>query len=163
MPRPASVLLGILLLAGLILTLIPETGKDALIYHLAVPKLYLLHHGFYFIPGNVFAGYPLLGEMHYLLALFLQNDILAKAMNYAILCGTLLGIDLFARHVLQNQPFSRLSMLIFVSIPSVFAVSHAAYNDLFVTFFTLAAVYSFFRWSEHRLTSWLILCGLFSG
>jgi hypothetical protein len=54
-------------------------------------------------------------------------------------------------------------MLIFVSIPSVFAVSHTAYNDLFVAFFTLAAIYSFFRWSGDRLTAWLILCGLFSG
>ena len=54
-------------------------------------------------------------------------------------------------------------MLIFVSIPSVFAISHAAYNDLFVTFFTLAAIYSFFRWSGDRLSAWLILCGLFSG
>lgn len=161
--RPAAVLLGGVLFAGFLLVLTPETGKDALIYHLAVPKLYLLHHGFYFIPGNAFAGYPLLGEMHYLLALFLQNDILAKAMNYALLCGTLLGMGLFARHVLQNQQFPSLSMLIFLSIPSVFAVSHAAYTDLFVTSFTLAAIYSFFRWSEHRLTAWLILCGLFSG
>ena len=160
---PAALLLGVLLLAALLLALTPETGKDALIYHLAVPKLYLLHHGFYFIPGNVFAGYPLLGEMHFLLALFLQHDILAKAMNYTVLCGILLGMGLFVRHVLQNQQFPSLSMLIFISIPSVFAVSHAAYNDLFVTFFTLAAIYSFFRWSEHRLTAWLILCGLFSG
>jgi hypothetical protein len=160
---PASLLLVILLLAGFVLTLTPETGKDALIYHLAVPKLYLLHHGFYFIPGNAFAGYPLLGEMHYLLALFLQNDILAKGMNYALLCGTLFGIGLFARYFLQNQQFPALSMLIFASIPSVFAISHRTYNDLFVTFFTLAAIYSFFRWSEHRLSAWLILCGLFSG
>jgi hypothetical protein len=83
--------LAILLLAGFLLVLTPETGKDALIYHLAVPKLYLLHHVFYFIPGNVFAGDSLLGEMHYLLALFLQNDILAKAMNYALLCGLFSG------------------------------------------------------------------------
>jgi hypothetical protein len=159
----ALLFLGILLLAGFVLTLTPEIGRDALIYHLAAPKLYLLHHGFYFISGNAFTGYPLLGEMHYLLALFLQNDILAKAMNYTLLCGILLGIGLFARHVLQNQQFPGLSMLIFVSIPSVFAISHTAYNDLFVTFFTLAALYSFFRWSEHRLSAWLILCGIFSG
>ena len=38
---PAAVLLGILLLASFLLVLTPETGKDALIYHLAVPKLYL--------------------------------------------------------------------------------------------------------------------------
>ncbi|MCX5819019.1 MAG: glycosyltransferase family 39 protein [Deltaproteobacteria bacterium] len=159
----AAVLLGILLLAGFSLVLTPEIGKDALIYHLAVPKLYLLHHGFYFIPGNVFAGYPLLGEMHYLMALFLQNDILAKAMNYTVLCGILLGMGLFARFLLQEQVFPVLSMLIFFSIPSVFAVSHMAYNDLFVTFFMLAAFYSFLRWSEQGMTAWLILCGVFSG
>jgi len=161
--RLAAVLLGILLLAGFSLVLTPETGRDALIYHLAVPKLYLIHHGFYFIPGNVFAGYPLLGEMHYLLALFLQNDILAKAMNYAVLCGILLGMGLFARFLFREHAFPALSMLIFISIPSVFAVSHAAYNDLFVTFFTLAALYSFLRWSEQKMPAWLILCGVFSG
>jgi hypothetical protein len=160
---PAAVVLGILLLAGFFLVLTPEMGKDALIYHLAVPKLYLLHHGFYFIPGNVFAGYPLLGEMHYLLALFLQNDILAKTMNYAVLCGILLGMGLFARFLLREHALPALSMLIFLSIPSVFAVSHMAYNDLFVTFFTLAAFYSFLRWSEQGMTAWLILCGVFSG
>ena len=161
--RPAAVLLGILLLAGFFLALTPETGKDALIYHLAVPKLYLLHHGFYFIPGNVFANYPLLGEMQYLLALFLQNDILAKAMNYAVLCGILLGIGLFARFLMREQAFPVTSMLIFASIPSVFFVSHMAYNDLFVTFFTLAAVYTFLRWSERGASEWLIICGVFSG
>ena len=160
---PVAVVLGILLLAGFLLALTPEIGKDSLIYHLAAPKLYLLNHGFYFIPGNVFAGYPLLCEMHYLLALFLQNDILAKAMNFAVLCGTLLGIGLFVRFVLHEHAFPALSMLIFLSIPSVFAVSHTAYNDLFVTFFTLAAIYSFFRWSEQEMTAWLILCGVFSG
>ncbi|MHB8907354.1 MAG: ArnT family glycosyltransferase [Syntrophales bacterium] len=161
--RPAAILLGILLLAGLMLTLTPEIGKDALIYHLAVPKHYLLHHGFYFIPGNVFAGYPLLGEMHYLLALFVQNDILAKAMNYVLLCGILLGMGLFARFLLREHLFPALSMLIFLSIPSVFTASHMAYNDLFVAFFTLASVYSFVRWSEQGMTAWLILCGVFSG
>ncbi len=161
--QAAKVLLGILLLAALLLVLTPEAGKDALIYHLAVPKLYLLHHGFYSIPGNIFADYPLLTEMHYLLALFLQNDLLAKGMNLAVLCGLLLGMSLFARFVLKEHAFPFLSLLIFLSIPSVFAVSHVAYNDLFVAFFTLAAVYSFFRWSEQGTTVWLVLGGIFAG
>jgi hypothetical protein len=159
----ASLLLGIFLFTGFLLALTPEIGKDALIYHLAVPKQYLLHRGFFLIPGNVFAGYPLLGEMHYLLALFLQDDILARAMHYTVFCGIFLGIGLFSRSLMREQAFPALSMLIFASIPSVFFVSHMAYNDLFVTFFTLAAVYSFLRGSEGRTTEWLILCGVFSG
>ncbi|MBU2027147.1 MAG: hypothetical protein KJ814_05950, partial [Proteobacteria bacterium] len=103
--RLAAVLLVAVLSAGFLLVLTPETGKDALIYHLAVPKLYLMHQGFYFIPGNIFAGYPLLGEMHYLLALFFKNDILARAMHFAVLCWTLLGISLFTRHLMRENAF----------------------------------------------------------
>lgn len=161
--RAASIVLGLILIAGLLLALTPETGKDALIYHLAVPKLYLKHQGIYVVPGNVFAGYPLLAEMHYLLALGLRNDTLAKLIHYAVLWGVLLGMALFSRHILRNAPFPRLGMLIFCSIPSVFAVSHTAYNDLFVTLFTLAALYAFFRWSQQRAAAWLILCGAFTG
>ena len=154
--RPAAILLGLLLCICFMLVLTPEIGKDALIYHLAVPKLYLAHQGFYFIPGNIFAGYPLLGEMHYILALFLKNDILAKMMNFTVLCTVLLGISLYSRHILEKQTFPVLSMLLFFSLPSVFAVSHTAYNDLFVTLFTLAAVYSFFRWSGEKSSDWFL-------
>ena len=155
---------GVILVMGFLLSLTPEIGKDALIYHLAVPKLFLQHHGFYTIPGNIFAHYPLLAEMNYLPALFLQNDILAKMMNYAVLCLIILGIGLFARLALKDLAFPALSILIFLSIPSVFAVSHTAYNDLFVSLFTLAAFYCFLRWPEEASAGgWLILFGIFSG
>ncbi len=161
--RTASAALGILLLCGFMMALTPEIGKDALIYHLAVPKRYLLQNGFHFIPGNVFSTYPLLGEMHYLIALFLHNDLLAKAMNFSMLAGILFGMCLFIRIFMRGQSYPVLSMLIFLSIPSVFAASHMAYNDLFVAFFTLAAVYAFLHWSEDQNGTWLLLCGLFSG
>jgi len=160
---PAAWLLAAVLFAGSLLVLTPETGKDALIYHLAVPKLYLRHHGFYFIPGNVFSGYPLLGEMHYLPALFFNNDLLAKAIHFALLCGTLLGVGLLTRFLLSAHAFPALSMLLFASIPSVFAVSHAAYNDLFVAYFTLAALYAYLRWSAEEKWGWLVFCAIFSG
>ncbi len=161
--RAAVVPLCILLLIGLVQTLTPEIGKDALIYHLAVPKLYLANRGVYLIPGNVFSGYPLLAEMHYLLALFLQDDILARSMHYAVLGVILLGIGLFSRYQLREHAFPGVSMLVFVSIPSVFLVSPMAYNDLFVTLFTLAALYAFLCWSERERAGWVVLCGAFSG
>ena len=160
---PAAWLLAVLLFTGFLLVLTPETGKDALIYHLAVPKLYLKHQGFHFIPGNVFAGYPLLGEMHYLPALFFENDALAKAIHFTLLCATLLGIGVFARFLLHDHAFPALSMLLFASIPSVFAVSHTAYNDLFVAYFTLAALYAFLRWSADEERQWLVFSALFTG
>ena len=161
--RLAALLLALLLLALLPLVFTPETGKDALIYHLAVPKHYLMHGGFYFVPGNVFAGYPLLAEMHYLLALFLKNDILAQGMHLTLLGATLLGIGLLICRSSRKGAFPALSMLAFASIPSVFTVAHAAYNDLFVAFFTLAALYAFLRWSQEPVLAWIVLSGILVG
>jgi hypothetical protein len=165
----AGIVLLLLLAAAFLLTLAPETGKDALIYHLAVPKLYLKHGGYYFITGNIFADYPLLAEMHYLIALFVGNDVTAKAMNYVVLCEILAGIYLFTRLILINRGVSTLAMLIFLSIPSVFAVSHTAYNDLFVAFFTLGAFYAFMNMGLRRLnraeelqSGWVIIFGIFT-
>lgn len=161
--RVAGIALSLLLAAAFLLTVTPESGKDALIYHLAVPKLFLQHGGFYTIPGNIFADYPLLAEMHYLLALFVGNDITAKTMNYVVLIEILAAIYLISRNLAKNHAVPALSMLVFLSIPSVFAVSHTAYNDLFVAFFTLGAFYAFLRWSEGGLNGWLVLSGIFTG
>jgi hypothetical protein len=146
-----------------IMVLTPEIGKDALSYHLAVPKLYLKNNGFYFIEGNIFANYPLFGEMLYLLGLFLHNDILAKGMHFFFAIATLLGIYVFISSTLEEKGFSNLSALVFISIPSIFIVSHVANNDLIVTFYTFGAVLSFVNWSKADSKKWLIICGIFSG
>jgi len=161
--RFAFFLLLLCLLAGLLLTLTPEIGKDALIYHLAVPKLCLKHHGFTFIPGNIFSNYPLHSEMLFLIGLFLQGDILAKGMHFLAFLFILLGMDQFIRYRMKCHDYPALSLLIFCTIPSVFLVSHMAYNDLFVTFYSLAAVFAFINWVDRPEKGWLILSGVFSG
>lgn len=148
---------------GLLLVLTPEIGRDALSYHLAVPKLYLKHGGIHFIDGNIAAAYPQLAEMHYLLALFLQDDILAKAMQFTILGATLWGIILLTRTVGADLSSALWAVLIFLSVPSVFRVSHTAYSDLFVAFFTLAAFLCFLGWAQNRSDVRLILAGVFTG
>jgi hypothetical protein len=154
-----AICLGILF----ILELTPEIGKDALIYHLAVPKLFVEHHGFYFIEGNVFANYPLLGEMLYIVALICQGDILAKGIQFVFLVAILLGMGLFIRQRVGKDSSPYLAMLVFLSIPSVFITAHMAYNDFFVTYYSMGAVFAFVSWSERNDRGWLILCGLFSG
>ena len=161
--RLACFILLICLSILFLLVLIPEIGKDALIYHLAVPKLFIEHHGFYFIDGNVFANYPLFGEMLYMVGLILQGDILAKGIPFILLLFILLGIGLFIRRRIGKDSFPYLAMLILISVPSVFITAHMAYNDFFVTYYCLGAVFTFISWSEQNDRGWLILCGLFSG
>jgi hypothetical protein len=151
------------LLVGLLLTLTPEIGKDALIYHLAVPKFFLKHHGITFIPGNIFSNYPLHSEMLFLVGLFLQGDILARGMHFLMLLFILLGMHQFIRHRMKGHAYPALSLLIFCTLPTVYAVSHMAYNDLFVTFYATAAVFAFINWFDRPEKGWLILCGIFTG
>ena len=159
----ASFLLLVCLGAGLLLVLTPEIGKDALIYHLAVPRLFLRHHGFYFIQGNIFANYPLHTEMLYLVGLFLQGDVMAKGMHFVVLLFILLGMYQFSKHTMNENTFPVLGMVVFYTIPSVFVTSHMAYNDLFVTFYAMASIFAFINWFERNEQGWLIVCGTFSG
>lgn len=161
--RIAASLLVVLLAAALLLALTPETARDALLYHLAVPKLFLKHHGFYFVPGNAFANYPFHTELLFLLALFLNGDILAKLINFAFLTVILLGIRQFALHHMERNAFPYLSMLIFAMIPSVFVDAHMAYNDFAVVLYTMSALIAFITWRERQERGWLLLCALFTG
>ena len=161
--RIAAFLLAVLLAAALLLALTPETARDALIYHLAVPKMYLKHHEFYFVPGNVFANYPFHTELLYLLALYLHGDILAKLVNFSFLPVILLGIRQFALHHMARNAFPYLSMLIFLTIPSIFVNAHMAYNDFAVVLYTMSALFAFITWRERQERGWILMCALFSG
>jgi Dolichyl-phosphate-mannose-protein mannosyltransferase len=152
----------VLLALALLLALTPEIGKDALVYHLAVPKAYLRHHGFYYIPGNSFANLPFQAEMLYLLGLFLQGDNLAKGLGFAAFPCILLGIRQLSLRM-GNNAFPWLSMLIFAALPSMFELSHLAYADLYVALYALAAVFAFLTWFDRNEPSWLFLCALFTG
>ena len=152
-----------LLLLALALALAPETGKDALIYHLALPRQYLKDHGFRFLPGNMFANSPLHGEMLYAIALFVRGEVFAKLLHFGALLGVLVGMRYFSdRHVGENG-LPLVSLLVFAGIPTVFAVSHTAYVDLFVTLYAFAAFFAFANWSEEERPGWLGLTGVFTG
>lgn len=159
----AFILLLLCLATGLLLTLTPEIGRDALIYHLAVPKLFLKNQGFAFIPGNIFSNYPLHSEMLFLAGLYLQGDILAKGLHFIMLLMILLGMNQFIRYRMTEHDFPVLSLLIFASIPSVFLITHMAYNDLFVTFYSMVAVFAFINWHDRAEKGWLVLSGIFTG
>ncbi len=156
-------ILGVCLLAAFLFVLTPAIGNDALSYHLTVPKLFLEHHGFCFVPGNIFSQYPLNSEMLFLMALVLRGDILAKGIHFAMALFTLGAIWQFTREHISETISLPVILLIFYTIPSVFMNSHMAYNDMTLTFYTFLAVFAFMNWFSQKQTRWIILCGLFSG
>jgi len=54
-------------------SLMPPTQSDGLRYHLAAPKLYLRHGGFYVIPDLAFSNFPFLVEYLYAIPLALGS------------------------------------------------------------------------------------------
>ena len=161
--RLSLIMLVISVTVCMVLVLTPEVGKDALIYHLGAPKMYLEHHGIYFIPGNVFANYPFFGEMFYIWALAVSGEIAAKGIHFVMALLILFGMWKFAKRYLPDNRVAPLSLLIFFTIPSVFQNAHMAYCDLTLAFYTFVALYAFINWFNTKAGFWIILCGVFSG
>lgn len=161
--RCCLILLVISLLAGMMLVLTPEIGKDALVYHIGVPKMFLAHHGIHAIPGNIFASYPFFSEMLYIWGLSLGGEILPKGIHFAMAVFILFSMWKFGRRYVPENNFGWLPLLLFFTIPSVFINAHVAYCDLTLAFYTFVALYAFINWFNTKQTPWLILCAIFSG
>ena len=72
----------IVLLYSLIIALAPPIKFDALVYHLALPKLYLSNGGFKYIPEIMFWGMPQVGEMLYTLGMGLAGHTAAVLVGW---------------------------------------------------------------------------------
>ena len=159
----AFLLLASAFVVSLLMTLTPAIGNDALSYHLAVPKHYLTHNGFYFIPGNLFSNYPLHGEMMFLIGLVLHGGILAKGIHWLLALLTVVAIWQFIKLHIPETRFKFLSLLAFYTIPSVFVTSHMAYTDLVLTLYVFLSFHSYTNWFNKQHIGWLIICALFTG
>ena len=71
-------------LAVLILSCVPPVSRDALVHHLAIPKLWLKHGGIYEIPDMVISYYPMNLDLLYMIPLYFENDIFPKGVNHTI-------------------------------------------------------------------------------
>jgi hypothetical protein len=154
----------ILLLIETILNLTPPIARDALIHHLAIPKLWLKNGGFYEIKWADFSYYPMNVDLLYLIPLYFKKDFIANFIHMGFGIGTALLIY----HYLNNK-ISRiaglLGILVFLSTPIVVRLSTQAYVDLGLTFFTTASILAFicYRDGEFKEFKWLFLSSVTMG
>ena len=160
-------LLIVLIFAVGLLCAIPPISKDALIHHLAVPRLYLNHGGIYEIPSMVYSYYPMNLQMLYMAALYLGSDIAPKFIHFGFALLTALLIYRYLKQRL-NTLFALFGALLFLSIPVVVKLSITAYIDLGLIFFSTASILLIFKWVEsgfrqrHLILS-AVFCGLAMG
>jgi hypothetical protein len=154
----------VLALVNLIGALGPELAFDALWYHLTLPQLFLLNHSIYHIPGGLlyYSDMPKLGEMLYVGALSLGNEIVAKVIHY--LFGILAAIALYKiSRKFFTHFISILVVVIFYSNLVVDTESITAYVDLIRTFFEIMTLWAFLNWYKTSKITWLISTGIMTG
>ncbi len=154
----------LLALVNLIGALGPELAFDALWYHLTLPKLYLVNHAMYHIPGGLlyYSDMPKLGELLYVGALAFGNEIWAKVIHWFFGIFTLIAIYTLARKFF-TQSISLLAVLIFYSNLVIAWESTTAYIDLIRTFFEILALWAFINWWQLEKRRWLILSAIMAG
>jgi len=153
-----------LLCTEIVLNLTPPISRDALIHHLAVPKLWLAHDGFYEIPWAEYSYYPMFINLLYLICLYFKNDIVPKFIHLGFGLATSWLIYLYLKQKLCRN-WGLLGMLIFITTPIVVWLSTSAYVDLGMTFFTTGSILAFIKWrdSEYGRFRWFLISSFCMG
>lgn len=141
----------------------PETGNDALAYHLYHPKIFIQDHKIGHIPLTRESMWPYLTEMLFTLGLLFKSVGLAKLVNFFFGILSMLAVYSFGRRFFSKRE-ALLCAALFYSAPGIFMQSVYSYADLSLCFYSFLALYLFIWWSIKREDIKLIaLSGVFTG
>lgn len=160
-------LVALIVVSVVILAYVPPVSRDALIHHLALPKLYLKHGGIYEIPTAQFSYYPMNLDLLYMIPLYFGNDIIPKYIHFVFALLTAIFIFRYLRWRLDDV-YALLGVVLFLSLPVIVKLSITVYVDLGLIFFSAAALFYLFKWMNNNYTLKHLLvsavwCGLCLG
>jgi 4-amino-4-deoxy-L-arabinose transferase-like glycosyltransferase len=152
------------LLVALISSMHPSLSWDANVYHLVIPKRYIAHEGFVFLPFNVYSNWPLNGELLFALAMLMRDYILANSVQWLFGVCSACAVCSYvrARHSIR---FGFLAVLLMLFNASYYWEMRTAYVDIIYGFFLVAA----FIFTEQALDDpdrrrpYLLLAGISGG
>lgn len=156
--------LTVVLAAECLMNITPPISRDALIHHLAIPKLWLKHGGFFETPWAKYSYYPMNIDLLYLAALYFRSDIAPKFIHWAFGLGTAFLVYTYVKPRL-GKTWGLLAMTIFVTTPIIIRLSTCAYVDLGLCFFLTAGVLCFATWRNrnYKQPKWLVLSAACTG
>jgi len=166
--RPVAVVLlciiCVFVLTACLLALTPPIARDVLIHHLAIPKLWINHGGFYETPWAAYSYYPMNLELLYLISLYFGSDIIPNFIHLGFGIGTAIIIYFYLKTGF-NRTAGLLGFLIFISTPVTIKLSTMAYVDLGAVFFVTASILSFIQWrdSKYDQSGWLLISAVAMG
>ncbi|MBU2529440.1 MAG: glycosyltransferase family 39 protein, partial [Elusimicrobia bacterium] len=149
---------------NLAMSLSPELFYDALVYHLAIPQYYILHHKIVNMPQVFFSHFPINMSMLYVVGLILNGDVLAKLLHFFMGVFSIVSIYLFSKKYF-NIKTGIMAVAIFYTMPMVAMCSWSTGTELALTFYQILAFWSIYNYfhNDNRSNKWLILSGVFSG
>jgi hypothetical protein len=146
-----------------VMCMVPPVSKDALVHHLAVPKLYLNHGGIYEIPFMDFSYYPMNLNLLYMIPLYFGNDIIPKLIHFSF---ALLTAWLIFNYLKKRAGFvyGMSGALFFLSIPVIVKLSTTVYVDLGVIFFSFTSLLLVMKWLREGFKArYLVYSGIMCG
>jgi 4-amino-4-deoxy-L-arabinose transferase-like glycosyltransferase len=154
------IVLFIFLNLGIALT--PPISKDALIYHLVGPRIFIQSHGMGFISGNFYTNFPFTTEMLFAMGMLLKGPILAKLIHFSFGILTLAAIFQWTA-AKSSVSTGLLAAAVYYTLPLVAKLSGWAYIDLSLAFFVLIMIVALLDWKEFHHKGFLALAGVFGG
>jgi hypothetical protein len=142
--------------------LIPPVTYDEVAYHMAIPKIFIQHHGITYIPFIPYSNWPLGTEMLYTLSLLLHSETLAHLVTWDSLLLICVGLWWFARRYVDEQE-GLLAAVLFAATPMVGALAGTALIELPLALFSFLAVVALIVWTEKEQTSWWVLSAICGG
>ena len=144
------------LLLAVIAALAPPTAKDALLYHIALPKAFLAGHGLINVPGNIAQYYALGAEMNGVWGMLLGRivDLRSGEAAFGGIAFAYLPLLVLAIYGwLRQRGHSRVEALtpiaLIVCIPTIYTSASSGYNDMaLMLYLTLAVLFAAQWWQS---------------
>ncbi len=178
--RLISIYTTITLSLTFLIALAPVTAFDSLTYHLRAPRFFMEAHKFIHPVDIPHMGFPLLGQMQFLLGMLLTGDVVPALFHFGYGLLTIVLVAALAKRAF-GQRAAWFSVMILLTIPTLFTLMSWPYVDVTLMFYTTAVFYTFLRWREkgkgagdsrptdfqslipNPQTLWLILIGMMVG
>ncbi|HOW28840.1 MAG TPA: glycosyltransferase family 39 protein [Elusimicrobiota bacterium] len=166
---PASLLVGLIAAGSLTLTFLcsmaPPTYYDSLVYHLALPSVYLQNGAITFVPFNHYSHFPQNMELLFVWFLSLGTDVSAQ-----MFCAGLGGLTVLTVWGMTSELVDavaggarRWAAVLLVTAPCFILLSSETYVETGTAFWTSLSVWLAWRAVKTGATRLFILSGLMGG
>lgn len=155
-------LIGLFVFMPLFASFSPVVQQDALVYHVALPKIYLINHGITYVPYNVFSTWPANTEMLFLLGLLISGESLSQLFCFSIGLVFLLTLFSFGKRFF-SKTVGYLSVVSYLLIPWFIIIMSQPWVDNNLALYAILGIYAFLIWMEKKRGEWLYLSAICCG